>query len=217
MRESSSMDQEKRPQNPIEESLQKFSPESAADRLSKEARPPNQNHWYPNQRQTEVLALDRKLKVAEDVIKRYMEGAKVTEIVKETRYPRWLVNEVLDEYFVKQKAEEVRKEVTLKAIEKSLPKLKSGVAMSLDIWNQKCQQILADPDGVKNLSVAEAKMFVDAASKCNEMARLEEGKSTQIEVVKYSIQQTRSILKELATIDPVFEYAEVIEVQDEPK
>lgn len=153
----------------------------------------------------EVLALSHKTRMLEDIERRYLDGADLSSICKETGYSRKDVSAAIEQFQLQKKAEEVRNEVVAEAIGDSLPKLQEATGLSLDIWLQKCKEV--KERGVGELSIAEAKMFLDAASKAYEMSRLEKGESTSnVRVQSMSIQQVQLIMKELKDIDPVFEY-----------
>lgn len=153
----------------------------------------------------ETLALSHKTRMLEDIERRYLDGADLPSICQETGFSRKDVASAIEQFQLKKKAEEVRKDFLAETIADKLPLLQQATGLSLKIWLDKCKEI--EQTGVGGLSIAEAKMFLDAASKAYEMSRLEEGKSTSnVKVEKMSIQQVQLIMKELQEVDPVFEY-----------
>lgn len=156
----------------------------------------------------ELQALDAKMKITEQVSKRYLEGANPLQIAQETNLPKKMVVDVIDTLALQEKAEEARKEVVARTLEGKLPLLQSAVGKSLQIWNMKCDQILEDPENIRALTILEARHFVSAASTVYEMSRLEEGKSTKnVAHATYSVDKVITAMKELSVIDPVFDYS----------
>lgn len=105
--------------------------------------------------------------------------------------------------------EEVTVAIAKKQWGEKIPVMQDIVAMGLDGMRETLKE-MADPEVRRRMvkGISELKSLMSVVEGLNMLIRLEEGKSTQNIANQHlhSFQETRAVLRDLATVDPVFEY-----------
>lgn len=116
--------------------------------------------------------------------------------------------------------ERVNGAIIKKQWEEKVPLMRDIVGMGLNGIRETLKE-MADPAVRKEMirHVADLKALTGIVESLNLLLRLEEGKSTQnVLTVNRSYQETRTVLQNLAKVDPVFSYPQLPEGEpDDPK
>jgi len=116
------------------------------------------------------------------------------------RFLQWLVKRVAVNVKVKETLELCTKEF----IENNLPLILEAKALSLVITHRKLQEILSDDATLSSLSVSDLKNLVTQSKELDAMARLEEGKPTEIQEHRHLTREDiDKLIIEIKEDDPV--------------
>lgn len=144
------------------------------------------------------------------VLKLKERGFDVTQTVQVTQIAEMEVKRILEE-------EEINRSIIQRQWANKIPIMRDVVAMGLNGIHETLKE-MANPEVRQKMirNVADLSALTKIVESLNMLLRLEEGKSTSnvSNKVTHTVQETKVLLRDLAKIDPVFEYEGEVEVVD---
>ena len=204
-------------EDPIAHYLKLAQDPATAKELKARVKKVYQGDWKTLEERKQPLFTPQELAERDEVIRRGLEGLSVRQIELETAIPFQTVKKYLMSAEFQRAITEQRKELNELLLESKIPTLKNIVALSLNSIQDYLMK-LQDPEEKEKLTSKQAKDLACIAKDLNELLRLELGQSTQnVQIVQFSLEQTRHIFEDLRAIDPVMEYPDLPPAPTEAK
>ena len=147
------------------------------------------------------------------ITEKYLSGSNEEDIIKQTGFSAKIVRAVILRHGLEEAKEKRDKKLAQEVLKEKIPVLQAITRLSLNAVKDWLEETVEDAalKAVRIANVRDVRALTSIAKELNEMLRLELGESTQNvkHDVEFSIDQTKKVLREIKSVDPIFDYPEI--------